>query len=613
MQRFDGPDGSKRYLPYDPNTQTYKTPKLRPLYNLPAFMSSSTIILVEGEKCADALISQGLVASTAMNGSKAPLDKTDWTAFIDKNVIIWPDNDDTGKDYAQRVAKLLCETGARRVAILDVPSDMPPKWDVADAIAEGWTPMKLEAFIRQQCCPYESDEELAENKQSPILPPCLTEQTITLDDFLTRYVYVAEGDRVCDLLSPAHCSLYKLSEFKNLTANCLQEVPAPTKSNPTKTKLDVIWRQWLAHPQRKNARGACYQPGEDQLFKDEHGLHWINEFHLPKFKTINDESWLDLFFDHMHFLFPIEKEYEWFIDWMAFSLQHPERRCKVTPLHVSVAQGTGRGWIVNLMEKLLGRWNCKKTKMHVLCAENTQYHEYLHNSLFCAVEEAKDSDKRYTVADSIRDLLTEDTLEINLKYGFKRTQPVMTNFFFMSSHPDALVLTTEDRRINVFRGPDQHRSDKYYKQLYSWLDTDGVSQLYHYLMRRDIQQFNWQRAMDNEAKQEMIENNRTQTELLFLDFVKSAPSPIMTLKQIKRFICQQSEDGVYDTQVDERQLIKLLQGHCRRCKPVKIRGRYLRPWILDPSRQFETDEIRAHLSNEVINGYWSNPYREAKE
>lgn len=61
------------------------------------------------------------------------------------------------------------------------------------------------------------------------------------------------------------------------------------------------------------------------------------------------------------------------------------RRCKVTPLHISIAHGTGRGWIVELMSKLLGQWNCTKTKMSTLCGEGDggAFQDYLDKSLFC--------------------------------------------------------------------------------------------------------------------------------------------------------------------------------------------------------------------------------------
>jgi putative DNA primase/helicase len=49
----------KNFNCFDVVNQIYKVPNPRPLYNLPNVAQSEHIILCEGEKCADALISVG--------------------------------------------------------------------------------------------------------------------------------------------------------------------------------------------------------------------------------------------------------------------------------------------------------------------------------------------------------------------------------------------------------------------------------------------------------------------------------------------------------------------------------------------------------------------------
>ncbi len=429
------------------------------------------------------------------------------------------------------------------------------------------------------------------------LPHAETDRQL-LGEFLERYVYIEDGDRICDLHKPAFCSISKFCEFKNVTANCIHAIPTPTHRNPEKTRAEMVWRTWLAHPERKTAQSTCYRPGEERIIQDEYGLNWINEFYFPVFEHTTNEDRLDVFFNHTRYLFPIASEHEWFIDWMAFNLQHPKRRCKVTPLHISVAHGTGRGWLVKLMMQLLGSWNCTKTKMVFLCGENNNFHDYLNNSLFCAIEEVKEGDKRYAISDSIRDLLTEDDLEINIKFGTKNTQPVYTNFFFMSNHPDALVLTKEDRRINVFMGPDTPKDNDYYHKLYQWLETPGITQLYNHLMRRNLSQFNWQRSINNDAKMSMINNNRTQTEVLFWDLMEAPRSPVMTFAQIKHQMRHSAECEAFEVQLDDKQLLKLLQRHCKQGIPVKVRGKRMRPWLLCRGQELDHFKMREYLGYE---------------
>jgi hypothetical protein len=136
VYRYDTPNG-KEFRPWDVKARRHKAPDPRPLYNQPGIVTADRVVLVEGEKCADALIAQGICATTAMNGANAPTQKTDWSPLAGKHVLIWPDNDEAGKAYALRAADALRLAGAASVSVLTPPVGKPPKWDAANAVAEG--------------------------------------------------------------------------------------------------------------------------------------------------------------------------------------------------------------------------------------------------------------------------------------------------------------------------------------------------------------------------------------------------------------------------------------------------------------------------------------------
>ncbi len=137
VYRYDLSNKKKQFRPWDVIRGVMKAPEVRPLYNQVGIKDSEIVILVEGEKCAEALISIGICATTAMNGAKAPIDKTDWSPLKNKKVIIWPDNDDAGITYSSKAASACARAGAISVEVLKVPPDKPNKWDCADAVAEG--------------------------------------------------------------------------------------------------------------------------------------------------------------------------------------------------------------------------------------------------------------------------------------------------------------------------------------------------------------------------------------------------------------------------------------------------------------------------------------------
>lgn len=143
VYRYDPPSG-KQFRPWDVQTRRNRAPEIRPLYNQPAIKSANAVVLVEGEKAAQALIEAGICATTAMNGANAPIDKTDWSPLAGKHVMIWPDHDEPGFAYAENVAARLKTLGVASLAILGIPEDKPAKWDAADAVLEG---MDIGAFL----------------------------------------------------------------------------------------------------------------------------------------------------------------------------------------------------------------------------------------------------------------------------------------------------------------------------------------------------------------------------------------------------------------------------------------------------------------------------------
>lgn len=138
VYRYDPPGQKKEFRPWDTKRRKMAPPEPRPLYNQPDLAAFNHIVLVEGEKCAQALIDTGVVATTAMHGANAPVDKTDWSPLKGKSVLIWPDRDAPGWDYADRASQAILNAGAATCAILMPPDDKPDGWDAADAIMEGF-------------------------------------------------------------------------------------------------------------------------------------------------------------------------------------------------------------------------------------------------------------------------------------------------------------------------------------------------------------------------------------------------------------------------------------------------------------------------------------------
>ena len=144
-------------------------PAPRPLYGLPELREcpNDSIVVVEGEKCADAAkaVFPSSVVVTSPGGSNGAL-QADWTPLAGrKRVLIWPDLDIPGTKYATTVANILGELGIPEILIVEAQqlAELDPEgkkretitgWDVADAIEEGHAPEKLGAAAIAAALPH---------------------------------------------------------------------------------------------------------------------------------------------------------------------------------------------------------------------------------------------------------------------------------------------------------------------------------------------------------------------------------------------------------------------------------------------------------------------------
>jgi putative DNA primase/helicase len=152
VTRYDRGDDKDFFLSrYDADLGEYVSGKgcmsgvERVPYRLPEWIDSSYVILVEGEKCADALWAIGLTATTTAGGSSS------WLShyakhFADKKVLSLPDHDDPGHKYVQAAAGDLHDT-ATKVVVVELPG-LAEGEDVVDWLANGGSRKKLLALAR---------------------------------------------------------------------------------------------------------------------------------------------------------------------------------------------------------------------------------------------------------------------------------------------------------------------------------------------------------------------------------------------------------------------------------------------------------------------------------
>lgn len=149
-----GPDGAQTWC-------IAHFPRPRPLCGLDelAARPHAPVLLSEGEKCraagADAL--PMYVGVTWPGGGKG-VQYVDWSPLAGRDVVLWPDADEPGRQamfgyrdvagqFHPGVAQYLHRAGVKSMRAIDTDGQ-PKGWDIADALADGWTPRQLAEWAK---------------------------------------------------------------------------------------------------------------------------------------------------------------------------------------------------------------------------------------------------------------------------------------------------------------------------------------------------------------------------------------------------------------------------------------------------------------------------------
>ena len=122
----------------------YKLPKV-----LDGIKNDKTIFFVEGEKCVDEIFKLGLIGTTTAFGARGFSSySADYvTSLTGANIVILPDNDESGKAYAKDVLSVI-KNVVKSVKIIELPG-LKLKEDIVDWVENGGTLEELISLVNK--------------------------------------------------------------------------------------------------------------------------------------------------------------------------------------------------------------------------------------------------------------------------------------------------------------------------------------------------------------------------------------------------------------------------------------------------------------------------------
>jgi hypothetical protein len=189
------------------------------------------------------------------------------------------------------------------------------------------------------------------------------------------------------------------------------------------------------------------------------------------------------------------KRADYFLDWLARMVQHPDRPGEVAIVLRSDEEGTGKGLLGRYLVKLCGHHG-----MHITHAPHLtgRFNDHLGDCVFLFADEAFFAgDKAH--GDILKGLVTEYMLTIEGKYRPVVQSRNRLHLLIVSNRDWVIPASITARRFTVFEVLDTHRNDHaYFRSIVEQMDSGGLAAMLYDLLHRDITQFNVREILETD-------------------------------------------------------------------------------------------------------------------
>jgi len=399
----------------------------------------------------------------------------------------------------------------------------------------------------------------------------------TVEDFEERFVLIEKGSRVADLSMPPEEQLLKISEWECSMSNVVAAIPVGDK-----VKEIEVYKLWKKSRSRITCYNTTYYPSTERILRNTSRgskSQYCNIYSPPFVNQTKDRDLIPLFLDHLAYMFPNEGDTEWMVNWLAQLVQSPHERFRVAPLSISTFHGTGRGWLGNVMQNLVGISNSSTLKEIGEIVRSGAKTGFINNTTLCLVNETYVKQaERYQIDNRLRNLLGDSFQHVDVKYGEEASKTIYTRFFFQSNHMDAMVLDEKDERIEVFMNNSPPREKEYYKKMYGLIgkgETEFMDQLYCYLCNDVVvDESMLQASRKTPAREALIKAGKSPTGVGFLEFKQLVGDGLFTDHMLKEFMAEyQVLHGTDSSTINPKELNFLINKEIKTKQMVKTKNK----------------------------------------
>lgn len=270
---------------------------------------------------------------------------------------------------------------------------------------------------------------------------------------------------------------------------------------------------WLSDPSRRTVQHnqVVFDP-TGQADPDTH----VNLFSgLKCVPTKPGEATCEKLLQLLHYLCGEDDAvFDWVLKWCAYPLQHPGAKMQSAVVMYG-PEGTGK----NLWWKSIRRIYEPYSSLISQAELESAFNAWTSRKLFVVGNEVVSRQERQHHVGYLKNLVTEDVIQVNEKHLPLREEANHMQIVFLSNEFQPLQISPDDRRYQIIRTPPKLEK-AFYRGAAEELGRDGHRALLAYLLDMDLGEFNEHtEPVMTQAKQNLIQVGKASPRLFFDEIV----------------------------------------------------------------------------------------------
>lgn len=163
------------------------------------------------------------------------------------------------------------------------------------------------------------------------------------------------------------------------------------------------------------------------------------------------------FLDHLKRMFPDDGDRRILIEYFAHNVRFPGHKIPWAPV-IQSTEGMGKNALKHVMTHAMGVNYVYFPKAKQLGTSGSKFNDWMSRKLLFIADEIRTDDRR-ELLDALKDMVSEDRLEMEGKGTNQKMADNIANWIFFTNHLDAIPIGTNDRRYAIFFSPIQTKDD----------------------------------------------------------------------------------------------------------------------------------------------------------